>query len=79
MCYSQKGIDMAKKSNNPKLVIEAVLSAFRWFLVFVVLNNAVWIALFCGTKQPSGTQIKMIQDGTGNTSYTQSVTTPESK
>ena len=79
MCVTQKGTNMTKKSNNPKLVIEAVLSAFRWFLVFVVINNAVWIALFCGVKQSSGTQIKMIQDGTGNTSYTQSVTTPETK
>lgn len=70
---------MTKKSNSPKLVIEGVLTALRYFLIFIILNNAVWIASYWNNKHSGGTQIKMVQDGTGNTSYTQSITTPEAK
>ena len=63
-----------KSAYTPNLVVEAVLSAFRWFLIFVAINNAVWAGFYFSSGK---TNIKMIQDGTGNTNYTQTISTPD--
>lgn len=58
---------MKIKSGNPNLMLEAVMSLLHWVLVFVMINNAFWVAMyFSPTRSPSNTQIEMVQDGTGN-------------
>lgn len=66
-----------KTTHNVNLAVEAALSVFRWTLLFVILNNALWAGIHFGDikRSPSSnTEIHMTQDGTGNS---QSFTTPE--
>lgn len=66
-----------KKRNSPNLVVEAALSVFRWVMIFVILNNALWAGIHFGDIKRSSsnnTEIHMTQDGSGNS---QSLTTPE--
>lgn len=67
---------MSKKKKIPNMAIEAFLSAFRWFLIFLIINNGIWII---SRYTSHGTNIKMVQDGKANTNYTQTITTPKTE
>lgn len=37
---------MKKKSNSPRLIVEAVTVAVKLFFLFLVINNLVWGILY---------------------------------
>lgn len=58
-----------KKVGKPNEFVEVFISLVRWFLLFVLINNAIWAFVFiCSTSSEEKTEThnEMIQDGYGN-------------
>lgn len=47
---------MKKKSNSPRLIVEAVTVAVKLFFLFLVINNLVWGILYFKRSSVSITQ-----------------------
>ena len=51
--------------NDFQLAKEIFLSVVKWFLIFIMLNNLIWVIVFCiGSSSITG---ETLQDGFNNT------------
>lgn len=52
--------------NKPEPFIEVFMSLIKWFLVFVLLNNAIWGMVMYSFVAGTSADISQTQDGTNN-------------
>ena len=52
--------------NKPNLTVEIFMSVIKWFLLFVVANNLIWLLVVHSLVGGSGASISQTQDGESN-------------
>jgi hypothetical protein len=51
---------------KPNEFVEVFLSLVKWFLIVLLLNNAIWGIIFYRTVASSFEQTELVQDGENN-------------
>lgn len=51
---------------KPNKFIEVFMSLIKWFLIILLLNNAIWGIIFYKTVSSSNEQTELAQDGENN-------------
>jgi len=56
-----------KKNKVPDPFVEVFLCLFKWFVIVLLLNNAIWATVFLIATSTSEETVELTQDGTSNT------------
>ena len=57
-----------KMINKPNMLYEIIMSVIKWFLIFVLINNAIWFGVVYSLTNGSNiAEITQTQDGENNT------------
>ena len=51
---------------KPNEFVEVFLSIVKWFMIVLLINNAIWATVFIIATSEDETTTKMAQDGTDN-------------